>query len=41
MPGSNCRVVEDAKDLKPRSVTLFKYNVYSSRASTWSRSRSA
>src|SRR3954452_7283129 len=26
MPGSSCRVVEDAKDLNPRSVRLLRYN---------------
>src|SRR3954454_18952615 len=26
MPGSSCRVVEDAKDLNPRNVTLLRYN---------------
>ena len=27
MPGSSCSVVEDAKDLKPLSVRLLRYNV--------------
>ena len=30
MPGSNCRVVEDAKDLNPRSVRLLRYTDNSS-----------
>src|SRR6478609_1228802 len=29
MPGSKCRVVEDANDLKPRAVRLFRYNARS------------
>ena len=29
MPGSSCSVVEEAKDLKPRSVRLLRYNVSS------------
>ena len=29
MPGSSCRVVEEAKDLKPLSVRLLRYNVLS------------
>jgi hypothetical protein len=27
IPGSSWRVVADAKDLNPRSVKLFRYNV--------------
>src|SRR6188768_2438620 len=29
IPGSSCRVVEEAKDLKPLSVRLLRYNVCS------------
>ncbi len=29
MPGSSSRVVEEAKDLKPLSVRLLRYNVHS------------
>jgi hypothetical protein len=35
MPGSSCSVVDEANDLKPRSVRLFRNNEYSSRAATW------
>src|ERR687890_2367827 len=28
MPGSSCRVVEDAKDLNPLRVRLFRYNAW-------------
>src|SRR5687767_9997849 len=30
MPGSSCKVVEDAKDLNPLRVRLFRYNAGSS-----------
>jgi len=28
MPGSSCSVVEEAKDLNPLRVRLFRYNVW-------------
>ena len=37
MPGSSCRVVEEAKDLNPLRVRLFRYNAGSSSGPTRSR----